>query len=185
VKGVLIYNNESIIGLSYDKAIMYLQEFSVVLYRLLMCYGVDSTRSGWAKSELLLCLSRSVLFEELSHCIGNPAVPYSGRMPGCALSVLHVRQLARRLKIRPQQLFTEYSENLRMNEIGVIETHLDFRRMHVHVIVFEGHLNEQKYDREPARLQKPAICLFYCVRDEFVTDESPIQEYVLKPIVCP
>ena len=72
-----------------------------------------------------------------------------------------------------------------MHQIGVVETHLNFRRMHVDVIIGVRHLDEQKDDGEPVRLQKPAICLFDRVRDEFVANEPAVEKYILKSAVHP
>ncbi len=50
-----------------------------------------------------------------------------------------------------------------MNQIGVIKTHFNLRRMYVHVIVFVGYSNEQKDDGKSVRFHEPAIGFFDCV----------------------
>ena len=61
-----------------------------------------------------------------------------------------------------------------MNQICIIKTHFALGGMYVHIVVFIGHSNKQKDDGEPVRLQEASICLFDCVRDKFVADESSV-----------
>ena len=71
-----------------------------------------------------------------------------------------------------------------MYKIGIIKTYFAFGRMHVYVIVFIRHSDKQKYHRESVRFQQTSISLFDCVRDEFISDESAVEKYVLELATC-
>jgi hypothetical protein len=71
-----------------------------------------------------------------------------------------------------------------MNEIGIEEPHLDFRRVDVYIVIIVGHFDKYKRRGKPARVDCPAIRLLDCVRDEFVAYESAVEEYVLQPVAC-
>ena len=61
-----------------------------------------------------------------------------------------------------------------MNQIGIIKTHLNLRRVYIHVDIFVRDLNKQKDNLESVRLQSPAVGLYNCVRDKFVTDKPAV-----------
>ena len=108
------------------------------------------------------------------------AIRPSRRIGGAGL----LRDAREGVEVGSQKFFAKAGENLRMNEIGVIKTHLDFCRVNVDVVILVRHPNKYKRGGEPAWVDCSAIRLFDCVRDEFVAYESAVEEYVLQPVAC-
>ena len=85
-----------------------------------------------------------------------------------------------RLEVCAQEFLSNRPQYLRMDEIGVVEADLALGRVHIHIVVLEGHSDEQKDYAESIRIEQPAICLADGVRDELIADASPVEEYVLE-----
>ena len=69
-----------------------------------------------------------------------------------------------------------------MNQIRVVEPHLDLRRMHVHVILAKRHFDEQEHHGEPVGVEHAPVGFFDGVRDELVADEAAVEKHVLELI---
>jgi hypothetical protein len=113
--------------------------------------------------------------EKFLHRLGNSAVSTKGR------SRL-LRRPCNGIEVRAQKLFPNTSQYLRMHEICIVETHLNLCRMNVDVVILIRHLNKYKGGWESAGVNTAAIRLFNGVRNEFVSYESSVEEYVLKAI---
>ena len=145
VQGVLVDNHKALVVFSDDEAVVNLHKSSLVARVSMLVSPVSESRVSSHEARNRDCRWPAGRCLLKNSSIAS-AIRLSRRMGGGRL----LRGSCKGVEVGSQKFFPEAGENLRMNEIGVIETHLNFCRVDVDVVILVRHPDKQKRGGKPA-----------------------------------